>query len=156
MRRVDAVTGCLVAIVAAFALVKAFDLSLFSRDGGPGPGLFPALLSALLLALGLALLVTALRVRSPGPGADVPSTPVFESRRVGRAGRVALGLAASVTILPIAGFLLTGLLLVGYLTLVVESQRSVWGVAAALLIPGLAYLIFATLLSVRLPAGVLG
>lgn len=156
MRRVDAVTGCLAAVVAAFALIEAFGLSLSGRAGGPGPGLFPALLSALLLVLGLALLVSALRVRSPGPGADVSSTPVFEARRVGRAGGVAVGLAASVAILPIAGFLLTGLLLVGYLILVVESRRGVWGVVAAVLIPGLAYLIFATLLSVRLPVGVLG
>jgi hypothetical protein len=137
-------------------LLRAFDLQLTVENGVPGPGLFPALTSALLVVLGL-LLVGSVFARTPRPGSGAAvSESGWRRSELQRVGVVSVGFVIGVVLLPVLGFLLTGVLLVGYLILGHERRRSIGAAAAVVLIPGLTYLIFVTLLGVRLPEGVFG
>lgn len=155
MRAVDAATGITVTLVGAYALDIAFDLELTGEDGVPGPGLFPALLSAFMVLLGLLLVVSATRRLVSDETDDDEPEPGFTRSGLRRAGVVIVSLVVGVILLPILGFLLTGILLVAFLVFGVEGRHSLGAAAASILIPVAAHVLFVTLLGVRLPDGVL-
>jgi hypothetical protein len=156
MRRVNAITGIVVAALGAYALLRAFDLQLTVENGVPGPGLFPALTSALLVVLGLLLVGSVFARTSRRRSGEAATESGLQRSELQRVAVVSAGFVISVVLLPVLGFLLTGVLLVSYLILGHERRRSIGAAAAVVLIPGLAYLIFVTLLGVRLPEGIFG
>ena len=156
MRRVNAITGIVVAALGAYALLRAFDLELTVENGVPGPGLFPALTSALLVVLGLLLVGSVFARTSRRRSGEAATESGLQRSELQRVAVVSAGFVISVVLLPVLGFLLTGVLLVSYLILGHERRRSIGAAAAVVLIPGLAYLIFVTLLGVRLPEGIFG
>jgi hypothetical protein len=152
-RRIQVTTGLVVALVGLVALLEALnDLDLLSSSGGPGPGLFPALLSGSLCVLGLALAAVHLRpARTPQEIEQTNAPPCVSLR----AGLLWGCFAISIALVPLLGFVLSGLVLIALIVLFVEQIRTVPAVIGLCTLPIGAYLLFGVLLEVRLPEGVL-
>lgn len=150
VRWVHVATGGVVALLGLVALLGALRLDLFGDNDEPGPGFFPALLSGLLIVLGLVLAASYLF----GTRRDPEHMEQLDLRagRMGRSGAVWLTFVVTVALLPLVGFLVTSLLLVGFLVFAMERQRSVKAFAAVLVLPVATYLVFAIALEVQLPA----
>jgi hypothetical protein len=179
MQRAELVAGGVVAAVGAFALVEALDLAFIAKNGVPGPGFFPTLLSGLLLALGVVLAVLSLRsqrVDSESPlapridGEAIASPaqrraavdeatgdgPVpTQKARVLRAGSVWLLFAVAVGVLSVLGFVPTIALLIAALLYGVERRRDWRPILVAVLVPVASYELFVHLLDIPLPTGLL-
>ena len=151
LRKVDMAVGIAVALVGAFSLTQALQLR-FYEEGVPGPGFFPSLLAVTLIAGGLALVVTRLaKADSAFDRFDLPSR--IQARR---SGGVWIATLAAVLLVNLMGFFLAMVLLVAALLLGIERRRSLATVATIVVIPLLAYLLFAVLLQVPLPTGFFG
>jgi putative tricarboxylic transport membrane protein len=152
MRIADVVLGASTAALGAFAMVSARDLPLFGEHHVSGPGFFPLLLAAVLIVLGVLLVVTAV-TRRPVAVAAV----VGDERRPVRVAGVWLGFVGAITLLGVLGFIPTMIVLAAYLIFGVEriagAERigRIRAAAAVLLIPLIAYAVFALLLGVNLP-----
>ncbi|MGH3348952.1 MAG: tripartite tricarboxylate transporter TctB family protein [Nocardioides sp.] len=150
-READAVLGVIVAAIGVLVLVQSLQLRFYS-EGVPGPGFFPALLSAALIVLGVACTVTRLRrARDAADRFELPSRGQAR-RSLGLWGAVLVG---TLLIEPL-GFLLAMLLLVAVILLVIEGRRGLGSVVTIIAVPVLAWLLFAELLQVPLPAGPFG
>jgi putative tricarboxylic transport membrane protein len=149
--------GLLVTALGAFALAEGSDLDVFGEHGVPGPGFFPILISGALVVLGIMLTASSL-VRQPvpstGSGTDEPAGR-FDLREMLRVGRVWIGFTISVPLLVLVGFIPAMALLVAYLLFSVERIRGFRAVLAIILTPALVYAVFAYLLGVDLPTGLL-
>lgn len=150
-READAVLGVIVAVIGVIVLVQSLQMSFYS-EGVPGPGFFPALLSGALIVLGVACTVT--RLLGAHDTADR-----FELPSQGQARR-SLSLWGAVLVATLfieaLGFPLAMLLLVAVILLVIEGRRGLGSVVTIIAIPVLAWLLFAELLQVPLPAGPFG
>jgi putative tricarboxylic transport membrane protein len=153
MRKAELALGLVVAAVGAYALSLALDMAMYSSSHVPGPGFFPTLLSGLLLGLGLLLAVTSLRRKRGTEDAEAPE-PVNWHRQM-RAGAVWLCYAVSIPLLTLLGFVPTGALLVFALLFGVEGRRNWRALAAAILIPVAASVVFVDLLTIPLPQGLI-
>jgi putative tricarboxylic transport membrane protein len=150
-READAVSGVIIAVLGALVLVQSLQLS-FYIEGIPGPGFFPALVAIALIGLGAWLVITRLRAaRDADDGFELPSRHQA-TRSLSLWGVV---LAAALLVSPL-GFPLAMLLLVGVVLFVIEGRRGLGPVLTTILIPLLAWLVFAELLQVPLPAGPFG
>jgi hypothetical protein len=125
---------------------------LFQRGGIPGPGMFPLVLSIALIVFGVLLVATRLRGGAEGyePFAGPTRT------EAGRVGAAMLALGASIVLLPLVGYFVSSVLLVGALLFGIERLRSWQAAVTTLALPAVFFLIFVVLLRVRLPAGFLG
>ncbi|MGH2775729.1 MAG: tripartite tricarboxylate transporter TctB family protein [Actinomycetota bacterium] len=150
LQQVDIGIGAIVVALALFVLVQSLQLD-FYLDGIPGPGFFPTLLAVALGLAGVALAVTSFIGRKESEEFEAPSRA-----QLMRSLSVWLAVAGSVLLVPIAGFLLSMLALAAVLILGLERKRTLAGIAAVILIPLLAYLVFSVLLGVSLPTGVFG
>jgi putative tricarboxylic transport membrane protein len=149
MRSNIAVAAILLAL-AVYIFLAASALP-FGTARVPQTAFFPKLLAALLAILSLVLLAQALA------GTKAP----FDSNKIGTAGWIRIGatlgtLAGFAFVLERLGFLLTTFLLMICLLRAIEAQS--WGkvIAVALATSLITYGLFARLLGVPLPAGVLG
>jgi len=146
----DALAGMLLALLGSYVFLAARTFPNLS-GGYPGPGLFPQLLGILLACAGAGLVLNSL----PAGRRLGRSAPVGASRRdtvaaliVVLAVVVFIVLVDRVGFVPLAFLILAGLML----TLGVPARWSVpLGVALTLLL----YLLFARLLRVPLPSGLL-
>jgi hypothetical protein len=131
--------------------LHAWQLRLWDATG-PGSGFLPFLAGLILALTGLGLL---LRERAAGrPAGPAPS---FWTDPTGR-NRVALvvgALAALALLMPVLGFLLAAFLVMTFL-LGLERRRLVPAVGLAAAASASVYWLFASLLQVRLPRGLLG
>jgi Tripartite tricarboxylate transporter TctB family len=171
--RRDVVVAVAFAALAAVFLVEGRGLPFESR-GIPGPGLFPFLLSLTILVFSAALLVSALRggrAEQPrvGPG-DFDLTPTAVADESGLVSEdeddaprsllrpLALWLLVLVVCLglPVIGFLPAMIVLTLVLTVGMERRRDPISLLSAVAVPVFFYFLFATLLEVRLPAGLFG
>jgi putative tricarboxylic transport membrane protein len=151
LREADALSGAVIAIFGVFVLLQSLQLS-FYIEGIPGPGFFPALVAMALIVLGAWLIVTRLRAaRDTGDGFELPSRRQA-TRSLTLWGTV---LAAALLVGPL-GFPLAMLLLVGTILFVLERRRGLGAILTTVLIPILAWLLFAELLQVPLPVGPFG
>jgi hypothetical protein len=156
MRGADLVFGLVVAAVGAYALSLALDMAMYSSSRAPGPGFFPTLLAGLLLGLGLLLAATSVRRRrTPPEGDDAEPESRGDWHRQARAGTVLACYALTVPLLGLLGFVPTAALLVFVLLFGVEGRRNWRALAAAVLIPVAASIIFVDLLTIPLPQGLL-
>lgn len=149
-RRVDMGLGVFCAAVGLIMLVQGLKLD-FTIEDTPGPGFFPSLLAVALALVGSALAVTSLVSTKPD---DVLVLPARS--RVQRSVGLWVFLFASVLLITVVGFMIAMLALVASLIFGLEGKRSLAGVAAIILIPLSAYLLFGVLLQVRFPMGMLG
>jgi putative tricarboxylic transport membrane protein len=151
MREVDALSGAVLAIFGLFMLYHSLQMSFYA-EGVPGPGFFPALLAMALIGLGASLVVT--RLRTPHNTAERLRLPTRE--QASRALSLwVVALAAALLVGPL-GFPVAMFLLVAVILFVIEGRRGLGAVLTSILIPLLAWLLFAQLLLVPLPAGPFG
>ena len=120
---------------------------------GPGSGLLPFVAGLVIGLFGLALLLAEWsrrrRGRRPAPfWADAPGR--------NRVGLVVAGLCAMAYLMPVLGFLLAASLVMTFLLGVIERGRLASSVTLALASSVSIYWLFASLLQVRLPRGLLG
>jgi hypothetical protein len=167
VRIAHVVLGAVVTALGVFALFAASDLDVFGEHGVPGPGFFPDVLAAALAVLGALLTVlSVVRIRRGAalPGGNVAAVTdeaassdaaadEVEPTGMRRVAKVWLGFVVSIPLLFLIGFVPAMVLLVAYLTFVVERLRGVRPVLATVLIPLAAYVVFAYLLDVDLPLG---
>ena len=173
----DVIVAVAFAALASVFLYEGRGLPFESR-GIPGPGLFPFLLAVAILCFSASLLVSALRRPRRAPARVEPGaadlTPTAGGDETGLAdedhdgaegggerslvrplGLWLLVLAVSVA-LPVLGFVPAMIVLTLGLTLGLERRFDPKSLAIAVAIPVLFYLLFATLLEVRLPTGLFG
>jgi len=151
LRDVDALSGVAVLAAGLFVLVQSLQLS-FYLAGIPGPGFFPAILAVSLVLLGGSLL---LRRWWDGPDVDEAS-PLPSRQQAGRSLLLWLVVLAGALLVGPLGFLAAMLLLVAVIVFGIEGRRGIGAVVTTVLIPLLAWLVFAQLLQVPLPAGPFG
>jgi putative tricarboxylic transport membrane protein len=150
LQQVDVGVGAIFVALALWVLIHSLQLD-FYLDGIPGPGFFPTLLAVALGLAGVALSVTSFIKRKEPEEFDAPSRAQLK-----RSLSVWLAVAGSVLLVPVLGFILSMLFLAAVLILGLERKRHVAGIAAVILIPLLAYLLFVALLGVEFPTGVFG
>ena len=150
LRRVDAWSGAVLVGLGALVLVQSLELTFFV-EGVPGAGFFPALLAVVLMVLGAALLLR----RWWGPaGAEDFRLPSRDQATRSLSLWVVV-LVGALLVGPV-GFLAAMVLLVATILFGIEGRRGLGPVVTTILIPLLAWLIFAQLLQVPLPPGPFG
>jgi hypothetical protein len=120
---------------------------------GPGSGLLPFVAGLFLGLFGLALLLAEWSRRRRGRR---PAPFWADAAARNRVGLVVAGLCAMAFLMPILGFLLAASLVMTFLLGVIERGRLASSVALALASSVSIYWLFASLLQVRLPRGLLG
>ena len=150
VKTADVIVGAVTVALAAYVVFGSRDLDFYA-DGVPGPGFFPIVVGIALLISGSLLIVSRLF------NIAVPEEEGRERERIlPRPLLVWLALIMSAVLIPIIGFVATMVLLVAALLIGVERRRSIGAVVAVVLIPGLAYWLFAGVLGVLLPTGLWG
>jgi len=142
----DLITGLLFVALGAFTLLAGRDLA-FRAEFGAGPGFLPRILAILLIGTGGAL--AAKQFVKPTQG--VMALP---------SGRGAVKVVATIAMMVVAvvviedlGFILTAVLLLAVALFGVERKVTVTSGLIAVLLPLAFWTLFAVLLGVRLPAG---
>jgi putative tricarboxylic transport membrane protein len=151
VRTVNIVAGAFFIALSVFAVLEGRGLQFYA-EGVPGPGFFPTVL-AIVLAFSGALLIV-LSVVKPAE-----AFPEFERPSRSQAQRslgVWVALLGAAIALNILGFFIAMFLFVAVLLLVIERRGGVGTIVTIVLTPLLAYLLFGTLLQVRLPTGLFG
>lgn len=144
----------------------------YTVDGRPGPGFFPVWLSAIGLVLGIAVLVAGIRASRPArPDGEAASPEPDEQdgqdeaqaddpgqRWAGTVRLVGalLGAVAFLLLMPILGFVVGLALYLAYLCLVIVRMRVPNALALSLGTAGVIYVIFAQLLEIPFPTGLMG
>jgi putative tricarboxylic transport membrane protein len=146
MKRDDLLAGSLLALVGIAVVIGAVQLRI-GTPLHPQPGFFPLLGGGALTLLAAILLFQAALGRSTGSEAF---------GKVGPPGIMVAGMCVYVAILEPAGYVPATILISGVILRVlgVRSWRTL-GVSSLLLSVG-TYVLFARLLGIDLPAGVLG
>ncbi len=134
------------------------------EDGHPGPALFPGILAGLFIVFGTFLLVQGVRVRKQGgaqlppPGSD--EAPLLEGTSYSLQGIlnafcVTAAIVFYIFFVETLGFLMTGFLLLIFL--MIKLKVPIWksGIISLLSTLGV-YMMFAKVLKVPLPWGLLG
>jgi putative tricarboxylic transport membrane protein len=149
-RRVDVIAGSIFVAVGVFVLFQSLKLS-FYIDEVPGPGFFPTVLAVALMICGGLLILMALTGSAKGEEFELPTRGQAQ-RSLG----LWLAILATCILVGVIGFLAAMFLLVAVILLGIEGRRSVGTIAAIILTPMLAYLLFGVLLRVPLPSGPFG
>lgn len=148
--RTHPVVSVLLLLFAGWALVVSSALP-FGTARVPQAGFFPTILSVLLMTLALLSLFEGRSDSRPDP-----ETMSISAANWFRLGVILVALAGFVIVLEQFGFLLSSFLLMVSLLRAIEPQNwpriTLIAFAAALI----SYVIFAHLLGVALPAGILG
>jgi putative tricarboxylic transport membrane protein len=150
MRRSNVAVSLFLLGLAGFVLFQSRSLA-FGSIRTPQTGFFPILLACLLLVLSFALLGQALR-----QSATAPSLWRVGSEGWKRIGSVFLILMAFALVLESVGFLISTFLLMVLLLRAIDPQKWHVVIAAALSTALVSYFLFAWLLNIPLPAGLLG
>jgi putative tricarboxylic transport membrane protein len=119
----------------------------FGSFRNPGSGMFPALIAGLMVVLSLILI--ALPPKTEGGG------PPVSGKVLVRVGSVFATLVLYSFFLERLGFLIVSFLLAVFLFAVFESQKYWLAALKAVVLTGLAYLLFEILLKSNLPRGLL-
>jgi putative tricarboxylic transport membrane protein len=149
-RRVDVIAGSIFVAVGVFVLFQSLKLS-FYIDEVPGPGFFPTVLAVALMICGGLLILMTLTGSSKGEEFELPTRGQAQ-RSLG----LWLAILAASILVGVIGFLAAMFLLVAVILLGIEGRRTFGTIAAIILTPMLAYLLFGVLLRVPLPSGPFG
>ncbi|HWP46218.1 MAG TPA: tripartite tricarboxylate transporter TctB family protein [Candidatus Limnocylindrales bacterium] len=134
-------------------------------DGHPGPALFPGILAGLFIAFGAFLLIQSLRARSRSgtdplassqdKGKDLPLQRTYSPQGFLNALCVVAAIAFYIFFVEILGFLITGFLLLTLL--MIKLKVPIWKSSIVSLLSTVGvYILFAKILRVPLPWGLLG
>jgi putative tricarboxylic transport membrane protein len=155
MRRAHQVTATVCIGLAALVMSRSLTMKLYTSLG-PGPGFFPFWLAALFGLLALVMLVQA-TVRRPGGRPDAGSARLATTRAgYARIAAILGALIGVVLLMNPLGFRLTALAF--YLFLLTTLSRPGWIATVLIAVAGSfgVYQVFATLLRIPLPVGLLG
>jgi putative tricarboxylic transport membrane protein len=151
VRKIDIAAGVIFILSGVFILTQSLPLNFYA-EGVPGPGFFPTLLAIAMAVIGALLVLTRLG-RPEGAFGDFTLPSRTHARR-------SLGLwvaiLVAVVLVDVVGFLVAMVFLVAVALIGIERRRGLAAIATIVLAPALAYLLFAQLLQVSLPAGVFG
>lgn len=149
VRRGDFAAGLALAALGAFIVVQARGWTYMGEDG-PGPGFFPMWYGGFMVVLSLALVA-----RSMLGGAAVPGASKVAWREVARALTCWAAFVACIALMELVGFAPAFALLTWFI--VAFMARRPQRVALPLALGGAAlfYAVFALLLEVNLPRGIL-
>lgn len=150
-QRIDVGLGAILVALGIFVLLQSLQLD-FYLEGIPGPGFFPTLVAGTLAITGGLLCLSGLFGHKDTSKDFDPPTRSQAKRSLG----IWIALVGSVLLVPIAGFVIAMLALVGILIFGLEGKRDLRGLVAVIAIPGLVYLLFVMLLQVQLPTGMFG
>jgi putative tricarboxylic transport membrane protein len=150
MKRADLVAAIGLLVLAGFIMFESRGLS-FGTFRVPHTGFFPKILVGLLLLLSLSCLAQTLRDKVIQSRAE--KIPVEGWFRIGATLATLVGFAA---VLEWLGFLLSTFLLMVLLLRAIEAPKWSKVIIVALVTAFISYAIFAWLLGVPLPAGVVG
>jgi putative tricarboxylic transport membrane protein len=135
------------AAVGAFALWAGHDLA-FIDGNHPGPGLLPIGVSILLIAGGALMVVR--QILAPVPGPSAPNMTSF----VRVVGVIAI-VAVTVFLFERVGFIVSVAIMIAAILFGVERKFTLASVVVVVATPLLCWGLFAELLGVRLPPGLL-
>jgi putative tricarboxylic transport membrane protein len=150
MRRSDIAAGLILLGFAGIILLQSLGLP-FGSIRTPHTGFFPLVLAVLLLLLSLLLLAQALRQSENG-------THLWQVNAEGwkRIGFILGAMIGFALVLEGLGYLLSTFILMVFLLRVFEPQRWIVVITVAFSTALISYVIFASLLGIPLPAGILG
>ena len=144
MVRREAIVATIALLFGATAAYESTELP-FGTIHSPGPGFFPWWTSILIVLLALALLVQALKSRSP--------TTREGFGRIGKVVGLLIVLAAYTFLLDHVGYPLCSFLLVLFMLRVTDPQPWAIAIGVAGMTAVGSYIVFAMWLSVPLPRG---
>ena len=150
MRRSNIATGLILAGLAGLILVEARRLTLGSIRV-PQKGFFPAILAVLLLVFSIVLMIQTIRSSEAERNQEQIGTDGW--RRIAASLATMLGFAL---VLEKLGFLLSTFAVMVLLLRAIEAQEWSRVIAVALITSVACYFLFAWLLSIPLPTGILG
>ena len=150
MKRANLVAAIGLLLLVGFVVFESRQLS-FGTFRVPHTGFFPKILVGLLLLLSLSCLVQTLRATETERPAD--KIPTEGWIRIGATLTTLVGFAL---VLEWLGFLLSTFLLMVLLLRAIEAPKWSKVIIVALATAVVSYILFAWLLGVPLPAGVLG
>ena len=150
MKRANLVAATGLLVLAGFLLFESRQLS-FGTFRVPHTGFFPKILVGLLLLLSLSCLAQTLRgAEAKRRAANIPAEGWF------RIGATLATLVGYAVVLEWLGFLLSTFLLMVLLLRAIEAPKWSKVILVALTTALVSYILFAWLLGVPLPAGLLG
>ena len=151
MNRRDLLAGLFWLAIAIFVAVQSIRSDLGSLHA-PGPGFLPFWAAVILGALSIILMATAVLVKKwKGKLVDL-----WRGLDWDKVIWVLLALFLYPILMPITGYLITTFVFITFM-LCVGVRSKLWiDVASALVITVISYIIFYTLLDVKLPKGILG
>lgn len=149
MRRVDIAIGLFIILFGVFWASQSLGFDMFDRDGRPGPGLYPMMLSVALVVLGGLLIAHRLKGK-PGTFGEFGAPTRGELSRV---VQVILAIGLSIALLPLVGYFLSTLALVAALLFGVERLFTWRAALTTVALPTIFFFVFVVLLRVRLPSG---
>ena len=150
MKRLDHIAAAALAGLAGYILFESRKLA-FGSFRVPQTGFFPRALGILLVLLALGELVRALRLSVPASTREKIAGEAWI-----RIGATLVTMVGFALVLEWLGFLLTTFLLMVLLLRAIEASRWSKVFLVAALTSMLSYGLFAWLLGVPLPAGILG
>jgi putative tricarboxylic transport membrane protein len=119
----------------------------------PGPGFFPVGIGAFLCSVAVLLLIAAFRGRPALAAADDAPAMAWDARR--RVAATAAGLLGFCLLLPWIGYPLAAFLFVSLLMRQLGQEKWPGILVVALISAGASYYLFAVVLGVPLPHGIL-
>ncbi|MPZ78234.1 MAG: hypothetical protein GEU77_17120 [Deltaproteobacteria bacterium] len=149
MRRSTIATGLVLAGLAGLIFFEASRLT-FGSIRVPRTGFFPSILAILLLFFSIALLVQTRRQ----PDSESREEPIKSDAWIRISATLATMLGFAL-VLETLGFLLSTFIVMLLLLRAIEPQKWSRVIALALVIALVSYFLFAWLLNVPLPAGIL-
>ena len=151
MNRRDLLAGLFWLGIAVFVVIQSVKSDIGSLHS-PGPGFLPFWSAVILGTLSIILLVTnSLKKKWEGKLLDL-----WKGLDWDRVIWVLLALFLYPILLPITGYLVTTFVLIAFLLCIGERSKLWIDVASALVITLVSYVIFCTLLDVKLPRGIFG
>lgn len=148
MRKSAAISGMALLALALATLFEARKLP-FGALKSPQAGFFPVILAILLFIFSLAVLAEAAKGEEANDSVERP-------RNLARIGLALAALVAFAFLFERLGYMGSAFLFIAFLLRAVERQKWWLVVAVAFSTSLVSYLIFARLLSMSLPAGILG
>jgi putative tricarboxylic transport membrane protein len=151
LQRIDIFAGVILIFFSVVVLRASLALDFYA-EGVPGPGFFPSLLAIALAFTGGLLFFTRLRKREAAVGDFRAPSSDQAQRSLG----LWIAILVAALLVGLVGFLVAMLVLVAVVLIGIERRRGLSTIATIVLTPALAYLLFAELLQVPLPAGLFG
>ncbi len=151
MKRLQLISGI---IIMAFAALICFDSSRlsFGTPGRPGPAFFPLGLGILLFFLAL---IFVLKTALMWQGISDPARALWTGLRWKRVPYTLAALLGYALLLDWVGYLICTWILMAYLFWGKGAKRKGIAIIGAMIVSVISYMIFRSLLKVRLPLGLL-